>query len=76
MSILSEKGASSYELGFVLTVWALNFFISLGGLFISMFIFISHDDMQMGVVEPADLCNNIQAVLVHFHTSSSCLMSI
>lgn len=59
MGILSEDSASGMSLSFSLFCWAINFIASMAGLFISLYLYISHDDMNVGVMEPVELCNNI-----------------
>lgn len=62
MGVLSEKDASTFSVSFILISWAINFLASMAGLFISLYLYISHDDMQVGIMEPAELCNNISSV--------------
>lgn len=59
MTVYATKGASSFELSLNLGCWVINFFTSLGGLFISLFLLISHDDLQSGCIEPVELSNNL-----------------
>lgn len=59
MPILLEKDASTFQMGALLGCWALNFFDSLAGLFISLYMVISHDDLEQDCVEPVELSNNL-----------------
>jgi len=59
MPILLEKDASTFQIGVLLGCWALNFFDSLAGLFISLYMVISHDDLEQDCVEPVELSNNL-----------------
>ena len=55
MSLFASKSASSFEINLNITVWALNFFDSLVGLFISLYLLISHDDLKEGCLEAIEL---------------------
>lgn len=44
--ILADPLANSTELGLGLTVWIINFIDTLGGLFVSLYVLISHDDLS------------------------------
>ncbi|CDW72376.1 UNKNOWN [Stylonychia lemnae] len=46
MTVYASKNASSFELSLNLACWVINFFDSLGGLFISLYMLISHDDLE------------------------------
>ena len=59
MALYASKDASSFELSFYLTCWVINFFDSLAGLFISLFLMISHDDLEAGAIEPMELSNTL-----------------
>jgi acyl-coenzyme A thioesterase PaaI-like protein len=59
MPILASKGTTTFELGFTMGCWLFSFFDTLAGLFISLFLLISHDDMNVGCMEPIELSNNI-----------------
>ncbi len=62
MAILTDNGASSTELTLTLGAWVFNFVASLAGLFISLFLLISHDDLQSSFIEPIELSNNLNSV--------------
>lgn len=59
MPVFASENASTLELSLNLGCWALNFFASLAGLFISLFLLISHDDLENGSIEPVELSNNL-----------------
>ena len=42
-----------------LVFWLSNFVISLGGLFIALYIVITHDDMKKEYVEPVELSDTL-----------------
>lgn len=62
MTVYASKNASSFELSMNLFCWVVNFFGSLGGLFISLYMLISHDDLESGCMEPAELSNSMNQV--------------
>ena len=59
MTVYADKDASGFQLSVNLGCWAINFFDSLAGLFISLFLLISHDDLETGCIEPVELSNNL-----------------
>jgi hypothetical protein len=59
MPILVNKDFSTFDISVLLGCWAINFFDSLAGLFISLFMTISHDDLKEGCIEPVELSNNL-----------------
>ncbi len=59
MTVYAAKDATSFDLSLNLGCWVINFFTSLGGLFISLFLLISHDDLSSGCIEPIELSNNM-----------------
>ena len=61
--ILAEPEATQAELGFGLFSWIVNFVDTLGGLFISLYILISHDDLSQGCLDPGELSNILNSVL-------------
>lgn len=46
MGVLTEDNATTYEVGFLLGTWVFSFFDTLVGLFITIFLLISHEDLQ------------------------------
>lgn len=62
MPILLDNGASTFEVSMNLTSWVANFISTLAGLFISLFLLISHDDLQSSFIEPVELSNNLNTV--------------
>lgn len=65
MSVYAGKDATGFELTVNLGVWAVNFFISLGGLFVTLFLLISHDDLETTCIEPMELSNNLNQVKIN-----------
>ena len=45
--------------GFQLTLWIVNFIAGVCGLFISLYLLITHDDMKSHSIEPAELADNL-----------------
>lgn len=64
MPILTDKSASTMEVSLTLGGWVLNFVATLAGLFISLFLLISHDDLQSSFIEPVELSNNLNTVRI------------
>lgn len=62
MPILTDNGASTFEVSMTLGGWVVNFISTLVGLFISLFLLISHDDLQSSFIEPVELSNNLNTV--------------
>ena len=62
MPILASSGDSFTEVSFTLVAWVLNFVATLAGLFISLYLLISHDDLQSSFIEPVELSNNLNSV--------------
>lgn len=62
MPILAASGDSFAEISVTLGAWVLNFVATLAGLFISLFLLISHDDLQSSFIEPVELSNNLNSV--------------
>ena len=62
MPILAASGDSFIEISVTLGAWVLNFVATLAGLFISLFLLISHDDLQSSFIEPVELSNNLNSV--------------
>ena len=54
--------ASVLSWGFQLSLWVVNFVVGVCGLFISLYLLITHDDMKSHTIEPAELADNIQQV--------------
>ena len=59
MVVYAEEGSTTFDLGLNLTCWGLNFFDALAGLFISLFMLVSHDDLETGLIEPLEMSNNL-----------------
>ena len=72
MTVYAAKDASSFELSVNLACWVTNFFVSLGGLFISLFLLISHDDLTTGCIEPVELSNSLNQVSLKLKRSRIC----
>ena len=62
MAILSSPADSYGEVSRVLIAWGLNFIASLAGLFISLYLLISHDDLNSNFITPIELSNNLNTV--------------
>jgi len=71
MSLFASKSASSFEINLNITVWALNFFDSLVGLFISLYLLISHDDLKEGCLEAIELSQNLNQYLPYEYLTSA-----
>jgi hypothetical protein len=63
MPILVDGGASTFEVSMNLTSWGISFVGSLAGLFISLYLLISHDDLQSSFIEPVELSNYLNTVI-------------
>ena len=74
--MLSGKDATAYELGWVLGGWVINFFVALIGLFISLFLMISHEDLEHGYIEPIELSNGLQQYLPYEYLCSAVFVVI
>ena len=59
MAILVDSGATFTDVSINLSAWVLNFIATLVGLFISLFLLISHDDLQSSFIAPVELSNNL-----------------
>jgi hypothetical protein len=47
-----------------LTAWVLNFIAALVGLFVSLYLLISHDDLSSNFIAPIELSNSLNTVSV------------
>jgi len=63
MPILAEAGSSASECGVTMGVWGLCFIATLAGLFISLYLLISHDDLQSSFLEPMELANQLKTYM-------------
>jgi len=50
------------SIGFKLTLWMVNFVGGVSGLFISLYLLITHDDMKSHSIEPAELAESLHQV--------------
>jgi len=66
MAILAANGATIFDVSMTLGAWFFNFIATLAGLFISLFLLISHDDLQSSFIEPVELSNNLNSVISYF----------
>ena len=48
--------------GIKLTLWVVNLVSSIAGLFISLYLLITHDDMKSGTIQPAELADALAQV--------------
>ena len=53
----------SVSVGFKLSLWFINFIGSVGALFISLYLLISHDDMKSALIQPAELADALAQVI-------------
>ena len=51
--------AAALGSGLQLFLWLTNFVVGVCGLFISLYMLITHDDMQQHRIEPAELADNL-----------------
>lgn len=63
MAILAANGATLFDVSMTLGAWFFNFIATLAGLFITLFLLISHDDLQSSFIEPVELSNNLNSVI-------------
>jgi len=66
MAILSSQADTYGEVSRVLIAWVVNFIASLAGLFISLYLLISHDDLNSNFITPIELSNNLNLVSLFF----------
>ena len=59
MPVYVSKDATGFEVSLNLTLWVIGFFDAVAGLFISLYLLISHDDLEVGSIEPMELSNTI-----------------
>lgn len=52
--------------GYVLLAWLTNFIVCLVNLFVSLFLLISHDELEAGVLQPMELSDNLKQVSFPF----------
>lgn len=62
MPILAESADTFTDVSMTLGAWVISFISCLAGLFISLFLLISHDDLQSNFIEPVELSNNLSTV--------------
>ena len=56
--------------------WLCNLAASIAGLFISLFLYISHEDMDYDQMEPAELADHINTYLpIEYALSQICLVT-
>ena len=65
MAILSSQADTYGEVSRVLIAWVVNFIASLAGLFISLYLLISHDDLNSNFITPIELSNNLNSVSLY-----------
>ena len=53
---------SSWDVSVSLGCWVLGFTDSLVGLFTTLYLLISHDDLETGAIEPMELSNTFNLV--------------
>jgi hypothetical protein len=76
MPYLFQDAKSGYVLSMHLSVWVINFFSALAGLFISVYLLVSHDDLTSGFIDPIELSNSLNQVnqLINIFSSSPMTM--
>ena len=62
MTILAESTDTFSDVSMTLSAWVISFISCLAGLFISLFLLISHDDLQSNFIQPVELSNNLSTV--------------
>jgi hypothetical protein len=62
MAILSTQEDSFNSVSMTLVAWVFNFIAALGGLFISLYLLISHDDLSSNFITPNELSNSLNSV--------------
>ena len=62
MVLPSLMGDQVVSIGYQTILWLFNMLISVGGLFISLFMYVSHDDLKHAMIEPAELAESINTV--------------
>jgi hypothetical protein len=65
MPILSSKDTPFFMVASTFGCWVVNFGVSLAALFISLYLYITHDDLEQGFIEPVELSNNLNQVFCH-----------
>ena len=68
--------AAALGSGLQLFLWLTNFVVGVCGLFISLYMLITHDDMQQHRIEPAELADNLQWFLPVEYTLSFVYVAI
>ena len=61
-------GGQVMGLGMQFIMWVLTLSGSVTGVFISLFLYISHDDMKHMMLEPGELSENLNTVSVLYRT--------
>ena len=62
MVLPSLMGGQLLTIGWQTILWLMHVVISIIGLFISLYMYVSHDDMKHGMIEPAELSEAINTV--------------
>ena len=62
MVLPSLMGGHFASIGWQTMLWLFSMLCSVGGLFISLYMFVSHDDLKHGMIEPAELAEGINTV--------------
>ena len=75
MPILAEAGEGMFELSVTLGIWILAFIATMAGLFISLYLCISHDDLDNGFIEPIELSNSLSQVSKYYYLSDNVVYS-
>ena len=65
----------SLSRGFTVLAWVINLAASIAGVFISLYMYISHEDLDYSMIEPAELSQNINTYLpIEFLLAQVCLV--
>ena len=63
MVLVSVLWGSGLGSGIETLLWTVNFVVGVGGLFVSLNVWISHDDMRSRVIEPVELADCLKVYL-------------
>lgn len=62
MPILAGSDETFSEVTVTLVAWVSSFISCLIGLFVSLYLLISHDDLQSNFIQPVELSDNLRQV--------------
>ena len=64
MPILAGSDETFSEVTMTLVAWVSSFISCLIGLFVSLYLLISHDDLQSNFIQPVELSDNLRQVCI------------